>query len=749
MKRAPIIAPSPPAQRPPAPVQPPPRRTLALLRAHLPALLALVPLAACEAALDGGLTLSYKFLIDNAIGPGNGRALAIILGLLAGGAVVTAIVSMLRDRLHARLVVRMLTDVRRAAFDQCQRLGVGYHAAHSSSDLAARFSTDIAGIETALIAAVGGVLLPGIGMLVGVGLLFFVLDWRLALIGTLIWPLVLLGPRVVAPRAAAATHEKKRHESTALAVVEESIAAHRIVKGFGLERYVRARFDASLAGLRENAERAIFLGSLVERATVISIYFVQIAVVAAGAYMAYKGQVTVGSLVSFLTIFWNLGWSLVVLGRAAPTLVSAHASMRRVDELLAERGDVADPEGAPPLPPLQGSIRFDDVDFGYTGRGIVLVGATLEIKRGETVAFVGPSGSGKSTLLTLLARFYEPLQGTISFDGVDVRTATVRSLRDQLGIVFQESFLFDVTIRENIRLGRLDATDAEVESAAKMAQVHDAILALPKGYDTTTGERGASFSGGQRQRVALARALVRDPAVLLLDEATSSLDPASEAAINETLLTAGRGRTTVMVTHRLASVTRADRIFVVQEGRIVERGSHPELLAKRGKYAELWRKQHGFVVSENGSSAEVTPERLREIALLQPLSTKQLEALAPQFVCERVAAGQEVLREGDAGDLFYLVVRGLVTVTKRDKRGINAEMARLGDGDQFGEMALLNDAPRSATVTARTDALFLTLTRQHFLDLLASTPDIRKTVERIAGERANALKGTRFAATLC
>jgi ATP-binding cassette subfamily B protein len=303
-----------------------------------------------------------------------------------------------------------------------------------------------------------------------------------------------------------------------------------------------------------------------------------------------------------------------------------------------------------------------------------------------------------------------------------------------MGFVLQESILFNTTIRENIRLGRPEAVDLEVEVAAKDAELHDAISRLPDGYETVVGDRGSRLSGGQLQRVAIARALIRNPDILLLDEATSALDP---AAVNETLLRAARGRTTIAVTHRLASITQANRIFVLQHGQVVEHGSHQDLLGGNGVYAGLWRKQNGFVISPDGAVAEISGDRLREIDLLRPLSPSQLEALASRFVCERVSAGQVIFREEDPSELFYVIARGRVAVTRRG-RSEGDEVIKVADmsvGDEFGEMGLLNDSPRNATVTAKTDCLLLTLTRNHFFDLLKDSPEVRAQIEAILAAR--------------
>jgi ATP-binding cassette subfamily B protein len=695
-----------------------------------------VPLTLTDVAIDSGLTISYKFLIDRAIVPHDGAALVEILSILGGGVLVGSALALLRDRLYARQVARMMVDLRRQAFERCQRLPVGAQVGSSSADLLARLSTDLAGVEVWLSGAIHGVVVPALSIVLGTGMLFFLLTWPLALASLLVWPLMLVGPRLLAPRAARAAEQKKEVEGELLAQAEEAVEARRVIRAYGLEGFASGRHERALGQLEHLGARTGFLGYLVERTTVVSISTLQVGIVAAGSWMAYRGMVSVGSVVTFFSLYWNLGWWLVVLARSGPSLVSAVSSARRLDDLLGAPLDPPDPPAAVDLTPLARELRFEDVTFAYPGREPVLRGLSFAIKRGEFVAVVGPSGSGKSTVLNLLARFYEPATGAIRIDGATVAAATRRSLRAQISMVFQETYLFRASLRENLRLGRPDAPDAALEDAARRAEIHETILALPGGYDALVGEGGVQLSGGQRQRLAIARALVRDAPLLLLDEATSALDPTTEAAVNETLTRAGRGRTTLFVTHRLSAAVHADRILVIRAGGLVEQGTHAELLDLGGTYAELWRKQNGFILSGDGAMAQVTVERLRAIPLLRPLDDGQLATLSRQLVSTRAAAGQAVLTEGEPGSLFYLIARGLVTVTRRLPDGEEIELARLGDGDQFGELALLHDAPRVATVTARTDCLFLTLTRQQFGDLLRTTPDVRAMVERIAHERA-------------
>jgi ATP-binding cassette subfamily B protein len=413
----------------------------------------------------------------------------------------------------------------------------------------------------------------------------------------------------------------------------------------------------------------------------------------------------------------------------------AASGLRRVQELLDERPEVAERPGAAPLPPLETAITFESVDFAFPGGDQVLKGVDLAIPARQTVAIVGQSGSGKSTLLALLLRFHDPTRGAVRFDGRDVADATVASLAGQVGAVFQESILFDATIGENIRLGRPEATDAEVEAAARAAGLHDVIAGLPGGYGSPAGERGGRLSGGQRQRIALARALVRRPAVLVLDEATSALDPETEAGIVATLKELRGRQTLVSVTHRLATARDADLIVVMAGGRLMEQGGHEALLARKGVYARLWEQQSGFVVSASGHHAAIEPQRLAAIPLFSWLDGGQLTRFAARFTTVEVPAGQALCDEDEPGDVLYVLVRGVVEVTRRGPDGSERQVSVLEDGDFFGEIALLEEVRRTATVRARTPCLLLALDRRDFRDLLAEVPMLRQVFEKVARAR--------------
>jgi ATP-binding cassette subfamily B protein len=693
------------------------------------ALALIIPLILVEASLDGGLTLSYKYLVDHAIVPGNGKALLQILGLLSCSFFFVSFLGFWRDDRYSNMVSSIIREMRNTLFERCQRLPSQYYESHSQPEILAKFSSDIAVLETWMDSAVNTLLLPAGHVAVSVALLFVFLPWPMALGGAMIWPLVLIGPRFLGPRAAAAARAKKKSESVTISTVSEILGAQKLSRLYALDLFTKKRFDQSLVSLNRDTEKASWLGMMVERSTVVTIYGIQVMALSVGAWLAFHGQITLGTFIAFLTVFWNLGATIVVLARSSAGLVSAIGSIRHIDELLEEKEGRESHGGIKPGP-LQESIRIENVHLDYEGHPGVLRGVSMEIMRGQFVAIVGASGSGKSSLLNLLIPFHQPDQGQVMADGLKLEDMDVRVWRSRMGFVLQKSLLFNTSLRENIRLGSLGASDSEVEAAARKAELHECILKLPQGYETIAGARGSLLSGGQLQRLAIARALIRKPDILLLDEATSALDPAAEAAVNETLHRATHDCTTISVTHRLASITGADRIFVLQEGILAESGSHEELLSKQGVYAGLWRKQNGFMVSPDGALAKISVERLREIDLLRPLNEAQLEALVSKFICERVLAGHEVLREGDHSELFYVIARGVVTVTRQGQK-----LGEMSQGDEFGEMGLLNDAPRNATITAMTDCLFLTLTRKHFFDLLEDSPDVKKQVENIIAKR--------------
>ena len=537
------------------------------------------------------MPLSLKFLIDDALGEEDFEALIKILSVLAVAGIVTSIVAVWYERWDAKLAAALISDVRTRLFEHVQNLPSAFFARTKRGEILSRFSVDMSAFEGTVKGFAGSAALPFFELIAGIILMLF-LNWQLAAISLLVFPITLIGPRILTPKAVQANYEQKLNEAALLGMVQENIATQAVVKAFMLQRKTLGWFTLRNDETRRRIASAAFLSTMVERTVTIAVLLLHLVVLAIGAYLATKGQITVGTFVTFESAFWEVSYNIAHVMHFIPVSIQSAAAVRHIEELLDEPTRGADRPGAPDLPRISHDISFERVTFQYEGSETpVLDNLSLKLDVGKTIAIVGPSGSGKSTLLNLILRLYVPDEGRITIDGVDIRKVTRDSLRRSTAVVFQENMLFNMSIRENIRLGKEGATDKEVEEAARKAEIHRYIMSLPQKYETQVGERGDTLSGGQRQRIAIARAIVRNPSILLLDEATSALDQTTEAAINKTLMKLARGRTMIFSTHRLASVVDMDEIIVISGGQAIERGSHAQLLAANGTYRQLWDDQ--------------------------------------------------------------------------------------------------------------------------------------------------------------
>src|SRR6266849_1975558 len=537
------------------------------------------------------MPLSLKFLIDDALGEEDFQALYTILGVLAVAGIITSIVAVWYERWDAKLAASLISDVRSRLFEHVQNLPSAYFARTKRGEILSRFSIDMSAFEGSIKSFANSAALPFLELIAGIVLMLF-LNWQLAVVALLVFPITLIGPRILTPKAVVANYEQKLNESALLGMVQENIAAQAVIKAFTLQRRAFGWFNMRNDDARDKIAAAMFLSTMVERTVTISVLLLHLVVLAIGAYLATKGQITIGTFVTFESAFWEVSYNIAHIMHFIPVSIQSAAAVRHMQELLDEPTRGADRPGAPDLPRITNDITFDHVTFQYEGSQTpVLDNLSLKLNVGKSIAIVGPSGSGKSTLLNLILRLYVPDEGRVTIDGVDIRKVTRESLRRSMAVVFQENMLFNMSIRENIRLGKEGATDEEVEQAARKAEIHRYIMSLPQKYDTSVGERGDTLSGGQRQRVAIARAIVRNPSILLLDEATSALDQTTEAAINRTLLKVAKDRTMIFSTHRLTSVVDMDEIIVISGGKAIERGSHAKLLAANGVYRRLWDDQ--------------------------------------------------------------------------------------------------------------------------------------------------------------
>ena len=683
-----------------------------------------------DVAYQAALPLSLKFLIDEAIVPAD-RALLLKIVLLMAVSLALASAAMIwRDLLYSRLSAAVLRGIRERLFAHLQGLSVGYFTSMRAGDLMARFSTDLAAVENLVVSALPIVFCATMSLVL-LSVALFALNVQMSLAVALLAPLCWIGPRWLLPRAAAMSLEARRRDADVLSLVQENLEGQSAVKALGLEAHSLSRVQQRLDSAEAAAQRFNFASYLTERLPNVGMLVLHVVILLWGAHLAFDQRISVGTLVAFNGVLLSLSVAVSELTSSAHTLLGAAAGLRRIREVLEQAPSVVDPADGRALTRFGEMIRFDDVSFAYRDTPI-LNNLRLEILAGESVAFVGRSGSGKSTALNLIARFHDVSSGRLLIDGDNVRNYTQHSLRARMGIVQQDTMLFEGSLRDNIRLGRLDATDAEVEEAARLAEADAFIQALSKGYDTHLGAGGTRLSGGQRQRISIARALLRRPDILLLDEATSALDPATERAINATLESLRLRYTTIRVTHRLEEAATCNRIYVLEAGRLAEQGSHEQLLAAQGLYAKLWRKQQGLSLSDNLEHAAVTAAWLAEWPLFEGADLVLLDEVSRQFVTERAARGSKIIRQGSPGDRFYILVRGMVSVS-RERAGEEIEIAKLREGDAFGEAALLSDAPRNASVQALTDCVLLSLERTRFRRWADRDPAWRGRLEELAG----------------
>ena len=483
---------------------------------------------------------------------------------------------------------RVVADLRTQLYRHLVSLSLRFFSDRRTGEVVSRITNDVTSLQAAVTDNLVSLLQQALTLVGGVIFLFW-LDWRLTsvILGGI--PLVTLTMVYLGRKIRRAALDVQDRLAEASAVVEESIGGIRIVKSFARESYELARFKARVeetfnAAMRRAKIAAVLgptIGFMAFMSITITLWF--------GGYEVIRGHLTPGGLVAFLIYTLLVAGPIAAFSGLYSQFQAALGATERLFELLDLQPDIADAPGAYPLPTIVGHVHFERVSFEYDSSIPVLHDLCLDVKPGQVVALVGPSGAGKTTVVNLIPRFYDVTTGCISIDGHDIRQVTGLSLRQQIGIVPQETLIFSDTVGENIRYGKLDATQAEIEAAARAANAHEFIVAMAHGYDTRVGERGIKLSGGQRQRLAIARAILKDPRILILDEATSSLDSESEQMVQEALERLMRSRTTFVIAHRLSTIVNANWIVVMDKGRIIEQGRHAELL---GRHGGLYRKLH-------------------------------------------------------------------------------------------------------------------------------------------------------------
>ena len=564
------------------------------------------------------LPASTKYLVDDVVGHGRRDLLLPLIAAVLGATLVQGATSFAMTQLLSKAAQRLIADLRRQVQAHVGRLPVAYYDANKAGTLVSRIMHDVEGIRnligTGLVEFAGGLLTSALAL---------VLMLRISPLMTGVSFLALAVFSVVLMRAMGTLRpifrERGKIQAEVTGRLTESLGGVRVIKGYHAEAREETVFAAGVGRLLKNVLETLTAMSVMGLASSVLLGAVSAVVMYVGARQILDGHITLGGFFTYTLLLGFLVAPLFQVVAIGTQLTEAAAGLERTREVMNEAAEDKDPRRTFALARLRGDIVFEDVRFAYEAGRPVLNGISFRAEPGTVTALVGPSGSGKSTIIGLIAAFHTPTEGRILADGVDLSTVRLGSYRTQLGVVLQETFLFDGSIRENVAFSRPDATDEEVLAACRLARVDAFAETFPDAYDTIVGERGVKLSGGQRQRVSIARALLADPRILILDEATSSLDSESEALIQEGLSHLMKGRTTFVIAHRLSTIRRADQILVVEEGRIVERGTHAELLARGARYAEMYRRQHDvesnlFLAPGEGDKPPETAEEPRTAA---------------------------------------------------------------------------------------------------------------------------------------
>ncbi len=485
---------------------------------------------------------------------------------------------------------RVIIDVRSVLFRKFQRMPLSYYDKQQTGTVMSYITNDVAVMQSAIVDNLIELVTEG-SILIGSLAMMIYLDWKLSLLTLMTIPLVGFAMKIFGRKLKRSSTVIQERVAEITSLLQESISAIRVVKSFVRESYEIKRFEEqnwrNFQAAMKNVKLSSLLTPTVEFLAAIAVTFI----VWFGGYEVVNGVITAGELVAFLTYAVNLANPVKRLSRVYAAIQKAMAAADRVFDIMDLDEKITDVPNAKPLPPIKGKVEFKDITFSYKEGQPALQHIYLKAEPGQMIALVGPSGSGKSTIANLIPRFYDVDSGVITIDDHDIRQVTADSLREQIGLVPQETMLFSTTVMENIRYGRLEATDEEVIEAAKAANAEEFIKELPEGYDTKLGERGLNLSGGQRQRLAIARAILKNPRVLILDEATSALDTESEKIVQDALDNLMVGRTSFVIAHRLSTIFNADQIFVVENGHLREHGTHEELLAAGGLYSNLYNIQ--------------------------------------------------------------------------------------------------------------------------------------------------------------
>lgn len=695
-------------------------------------------------ALDIAFILFLKKLIDVVLIPRNPELLYRGLIFLLVYFTVSTLLSGWQSYAYSHLYDRLLKHIKVIFFDHVQRLPMSYLEKMQPGEGTSLFSKEL----NRVVSAYSELTLYGANQLfslLAIMATLFILEWKIGLLVLVMLPFLFHLPNRFLKKATAAGVDYDEEKAEADFAMQDNLASQPLLRAFGLNQQVaeeffqhklhiekRPRPFGSLKDIRKVASEFKFFLTMVAVSAKIELFFINAMVIGAGAYLTFRGELSIGTLSGVMLLTPKVTETMVKCCYFFRDLVQAATALQRLEHLFDAAEPAAEAFLTSDLEEVD-EVKLDDVSFSYDPSLKLLDKFNLSIRKKQSLAILGRSGTGKSTLFKLMMGFYGPAKGEVRINDAGIRHYRHDTLGKVCGVVFQdERNLINGTVRDNIALANPDATDAEIEAAAKKANIHDFILTLPNAYQSPVGEHGRLLSGGQRKQVALARAILHKPDLLLLDDVTAELDPDAEEAINLAIRALSEHCAVIYTTHRLNSALYADHIAVLDQGRISEYGTHHELLEQKGLYYRFWQLQNGFSVSRDGRYAHVEAERLKLIPLFKRLDDNALRLLAQKFSSEYVDAGQIVYAQGTPGLKFYLIVRGTAQVSALSAKRREVRLAVLQDGDYFGEVEVFNGGARNTTVASRTPLLCLTLDVSVFREVMQEFSVLQEVMRQMA-----------------
>lgn len=678
-------------------------------------------------------------IFDNALGKKNFPLFYSLLAVLFIGLFVFIAGLVVSDILQTLLGTRICDELKKQMFRKIHYLSAENYRQNVPGNLLHRFGEHFETVSYALTQVVLGYFSNVLFTIAAGGILIY-LNWQLSIFVFLLMPVIFYAAHKVSELGVRETDMKDDQENALFEMAREDIDLHTPIKMLRLKEARIQQFESGLHQLEKKDFWANFL--IASTVTIIKagIIFLRLVIIILGSYWVFTGYLSFGSFFAFLTMYISFSATINDVVTSYPVLIRASQGMAAIEELALFPTNEEQQKNLPELGRFSKSIKFKHVSFAYTEGQNVLDDINLEIFAGESVGIIGVNGAGKSTLFDLLLRQDKPTAGQIELDGKDIWAYSEDSLLSQFGMVLRHPGLFHISIFDNIRMGKLDATYQDIITAAKAAEIHDEILAFPDGYNTVLNWSEENISAGQMQRIILARALVSNPAILVLDEATSVLDAYNQEAINMTLRQQARLRTTIMVTHHLKETRFLKKIIMLDKGKIAEIGSHDELIQAKGKYYQLWEKQTGVDISADKRQVKIDLDWLRRIPLFETFTDELLHFCAEKFIIEEAKPNQIVFEEKRVGKKFYIIARGRVEISKKLTGKNRKDIAVLENGDYFGEIALLYSRPRTARAMAKEMCSFLVLRQEQFAAVLGKLPqDVRENFLRTAMERLQEL----------